>query len=84
MNPHLLEEGLLVEVPLPQTLPRIHSQENTAKKMRFPWIKIRVSGEGAGLELAADPTVDSATTVDTNDSVDRAAQGAEGRDLLQW
>lgn len=52
--------------------------------MRFPWIKIRVSGEGAGLELAADPTVDSATTVDTNDSVDRAAQGAEGRDLLQW
>lgn len=43
-----------------------------------------MSGEGAGLELAADPTVDSATTVDTNDSVDRAAQGAEGRDLLQW
>lgn len=40
--------------------------------------------EGAGLELAADPTVDSATTVDTDDSVDRAAQGAEGRDLLQW
>lgn len=35
--------------------------------------------EGAGLELVADPTVDSATTVDTDDSVDRVAQGAEAR-----